>query len=106
MKMLDKKLSGMDNFFLQIEHSRRLMTVSSLWVFDGPLVSRVVYNAIDQLCEEFPRYATVPAHGSPLETAVWSNPIGWEPHMNVQLHQLGKAPPLDTLENIFTDMVW
>ncbi|KAI8149024.1 wax ester synthase-like acyl-CoA acyltransferase domain-containing protein [Fennellomyces sp. T-0311] len=105
MAMLEHRLSGMDNFFLQIEHPRRLMTVSSLWIFDGPLVSRVVYDAIDQLCEDFPRYASVPAHGSPMETAIWSNPIGWQPHMNVEHYRLGKAPAPDTLEKYVTDML-
>ncbi|KAI9488743.1 wax ester synthase-like acyl-CoA acyltransferase domain-containing protein [Zychaea mexicana] len=99
----EEKLSGMDNLFLQIEHPRRLMTVSSLWVFDGRLDSRIVYQSVEQLCDEFPRYASVPAHGSALYTPVWSNPIGWQPHMNIEYHRL-KAPSEQSLQEYISDM--
>ena len=102
--MLEEKLSGLDNLFLQIEHPRRLMTVSSLWIFDERLNSCLVYEAIQKLCDDFPRYSTVPAHGSVVDTPIWSNPIGWQPQMNIERHRL-KSSSEESLQEYISDMV-
>ncbi|KAI9275522.1 wax ester synthase-like acyl-CoA acyltransferase domain-containing protein [Phascolomyces articulosus] len=101
--MLEEKLSGLDNFFLQIEHPRRLMTVSSLWMFNERLDSYLVYNAIEKLCDHFPRYTTVPANGSAIETPIWSTPIGWKPHMNIEHYRL-ETPSNEALQEYISDM--
>ncbi|KAG2217677.1 hypothetical protein INT45_008328 [Circinella minor] len=101
--MLEEKLSGLDNLFLQIEHPRRLMTVSSLWIFDERLNPSLVYEAIEQLCDDFPRYSTVPAHGSVVDTPIWSNPIGWQPQMNIERYRL-KSPSEECLQGYISDM--
>lgn len=98
------RLSGLDNFWLQIEHPRRLMTVSSLWTFDDQLNSQQVHDALDILCARYPRYGLVPAHGSSWQTPAWCRPIGWTPAMNVEQHRLS-APTREALEEYIADQV-
>ncbi|RUP52471.1 wax ester synthase-like acyl-CoA acyltransferase domain-containing protein [Jimgerdemannia flammicorona] len=64
-------LRGIDNIFLQLEHPRRLMTVSSLWYFVAPLDIAVVEQELKRITVEFPRFAQVPRGNSFWHTARW-----------------------------------
>lgn len=97
-------LSGLDDFWLRVEHPRRLMTVSGLWMFEKRLDSRRVYQSINELCDRFPRYAMVPANASLINTAEWTPARGWEPRMNVMHHQL-KEPTEQALQDYVADQV-
>ncbi|KAI8365290.1 uncharacterized protein BYT42DRAFT_159206 [Radiomyces spectabilis] len=86
----DGRLTGLDNFWLQVEHSRRLMTVSSTWTFKQPLDSSLVHQSLVKLCDMYPRFKMVPMHGTAFRTAVWKIAPGWRPEMNVVHHTLSE----------------
>ncbi|KAI7877960.1 hypothetical protein K492DRAFT_197243 [Lichtheimia hyalospora FSU 10163] len=102
---MDKtSLSGLDNFYLQIEKAWRLKTLSSVWIFDERLDSGLVHQTLDWLCDTYPQYASVPAHGSMFHTALWTRPIGWLPKMNVEHYRL-KTPTREALEDYIADKI-
>jgi hypothetical protein len=92
----DIHLSGLDTVFLKAEHPRRLMTVTSIWTFNHRLDSKPVYEMLDKLCADYPRFAKVPRHEGFFCTAHWVAPIGWYPRKNVILHTL-KEPTKQAL---------
>lgn len=102
---MDKtSLSGLDNFYLQVEKAWKLKTLSSVWIFDERLDSGLVHQTLDWLCDTYPQYASVPAHGSMFHTASWTRPIGWQPKMNVEHYRL-KSPTREALEEYIADKV-
>lgn len=103
--VMDKtSLSGLDNFYLQVEKAWKLKTLSSVWIFDERLDSGLVHQTLDWLCDTYPQYASVPAHGSMFHTASWTRPIGWQPKMNVEHYRL-KTPTREALEEYIADKV-
>lgn len=104
IKSSDQRLSGMDTLFLKAEHSRRLMTVSSIWTFDHRLDPKQVYEVLDKLCYDYPRFAKVPRNESFFKTATWATSIGWSPEDNVILHIL-EAPTTKALQKYCSSQV-
>lgn len=103
---MDKtSLSGLDNFYLQIEKAWKLKTLSSVWIFDERLDSGFLHQTLDWLCDTYPKYASVPAHGSMFHTALWTRPIGWQPKMNIEHYRL-KTPTREALEEYIADKVY
>ncbi|KAI8341601.1 hypothetical protein EDC96DRAFT_522569 [Choanephora cucurbitarum] len=87
----DMHLNGIDTVFLKAEHSRRLMTVTSLWTFKTRLDSELVYEALEKLCESYPRFARVPRHEGFFKPATWTVPVGWRPQDNIVVHTLNPS---------------
>ncbi|KAI8091397.1 wax ester synthase-like acyl-CoA acyltransferase domain-containing protein [Gilbertella persicaria] len=96
-------LNGVDTLFLKAEHSRRLMTVTSLWTFKTRLDSNLVYEALEKLCESYPRFSRVPRNEGFFKPANWTVPVGWKPQDNVLLHILD--PTTTTLEKYCAEQV-
>src|SRR4051812_46828652 len=48
-------LSGVDDFFLQVEGPNQLMTISGMWLFDAPLNHGEVRAEVERLVSRFPR---------------------------------------------------
>jgi hypothetical protein len=94
----DQRLSGLDTIFLKCEHPRRLMTVTFIWVFDHRLDSKPVFEALDKMCQDYPRFAKVPRNESFFKTAAWTMPLGWCPEDNVVLNTL-EEPTRKALQN-------
>ncbi|KAI8372482.1 hypothetical protein BD560DRAFT_434364 [Blakeslea trispora] len=84
----DMHLNGIDTVFLKAEHSRRLMTVTSLWTFKNRLDSELVYEALEKLCGSYPRFARVPRNEGFFKPASWTVPVGWRPQDNIVVHTL------------------
>lgn len=98
LKPSDQRLSGVDTIFLKVEHPRRLMTVTSIWTFEHRLDSKTVFEVLDKLCYEYPRFGKVPRQESLFKTAAWTTPVGWSPEDNVILHTL-EEPTRKALQN-------
>lgn len=101
----DQRLSGIDTAFLKCEHPRRLMTVTSIWVFDHHLDSKTVFEALDKMCQDYPRFAKVPRNESFFKAASWTVPVGWRPEDNVVLHT-SEDPTRKALQNYCAEQVY
>ncbi|KAI9472307.1 MAG: hypothetical protein EXX96DRAFT_583594 [Benjaminiella poitrasii] len=87
---VDIRLGGIDASYFQADHSRRFMTITAIWTFKRPLEPNRVYDALDKLCIENPRFARVPRHGGFFSTPALTIPVGWHPKDNVIFHTLEK----------------
>ncbi|KAI8990101.1 wax ester synthase-like acyl-CoA acyltransferase domain-containing protein [Pilobolus umbonatus] len=94
---INNYLSGMDTLFLKIEHPRRLMVVSSLWVFSHRLDSNSIYATLDKMCKEYPRFAKIPKNMGVCRPASWVNVKQWIAKDNVIVHTL-EEPTEDALQ--------
>ncbi|KAI8968200.1 hypothetical protein BDF20DRAFT_166554 [Mycotypha africana] len=108
----DIYLSGMDNLFRMIEHPRRRMTVTSLWTFKSAIDKDAMREAIQTLCEQYPRFRLVPQTRkisiipSLIQPAKWAQPTykDWMPMDNVTEHHL-EHPTTEALQQLCSSLV-
>ncbi|KAJ2962477.1 hypothetical protein NQZ79_g2421 [Umbelopsis isabellina] len=68
------RLRGIDNLWLHGELPARLMTVSTLWTFDGPLNIVLVLQQLEKMTELFPKFRQIAVErGSLLHTSRWKD---------------------------------
>ncbi|KAI7901614.1 wax ester synthase-like acyl-CoA acyltransferase domain-containing protein [Cokeromyces recurvatus] len=84
----DVRLGGMDNIFLKIEHPRRTMAVTSLWIFKNPVDINRIYTVMTDYCKNAPRFARVPKNESFFRKPIWATPLDWKPEDNIIKHTL------------------